>query len=75
MANGWVVDVAFSTNEFKLLMVLRLLRIVRVVRFAKTMPRLRSIVESLLQALGGVIWMVILMGTFIYIAACKYVYA
>ena len=52
------------------LIVFRLLRLLRVFRLAKALPRLRSIVDSLLEAFGSVGWMVVLMFIFNYIASC-----
>ena len=50
--------------------VLRLLRLLRVFRLAKALPRLRSIVEALMQGFSAVGWICILIVVFNYIIAC-----
>jgi voltage-gated sodium channel len=50
--------------------VLRLLRLLRVFRLVKALPRLRSIVESLIQGFTSVVWIIILMIIFNYIMGC-----
>jgi len=50
--------------------VLRLLRLLRVFRLVKALPRLRSIVESLIQGFTSVVWIIILMSIFNYIMGC-----
>jgi len=49
---------------------LRLLRLIRVFRLAKTLPRLRAIVEALISGFSAVGWICVLIVTFNYIAAC-----
>lgn len=49
---------------------LRLLRLLRVFRLAKTLPRLRSIVEALISGFSAVGWICLLIVVFNYIAAC-----
>ena len=49
---------------------LRLLRLLRVFRLMKALPRLRSIVESLVMGFGSCFWIVALMGIFNYLVAC-----
>lgn len=49
---------------------LRLLRLIRVFRLAKTLPRLRAIVEALISGFSAVGWICCLIVTFNYIAAC-----
>jgi hypothetical protein len=49
---------------------LRLLRLLRVFRLAKTLPRLRSIVEALVSGFSSVGWICILFAVFNYIVAC-----
>lgn len=66
--NGWLDQLDVFSSSF--LVVFRLLRLLRVFRVARAFPKLRSIVSSLLEALGSVGWMVILMIIFNYIAAC-----
>jgi len=56
--------------SIEFLVVFRLLYLLRVLRVARAFPRLRSIVNALIEALGAVKWMVILMCIFNYIAAC-----
>ena len=50
--------------------ILRLLRLLRVFRLAKALPRLRSIVEALMQGFSAVGWICILIVVFNYIIAC-----
>jgi hypothetical protein len=49
---------------------LRLLRLLRVFRVAKTLPRLRSIVEALISGFSSVGWIYVLILVFQYIAGC-----
>jgi len=49
---------------------LRLLRLLRVFRLAKTLPRLRSIVEALISGFSAVGWICLLIVVFNYIAGC-----
>ena len=49
---------------------LRLLRLLRIFRVAKTLPRLRSIVEALLSGLSAVGWICVLIATFNFIVSC-----
>ena len=53
--------------------VLRLLRLLRVFRLAKALPRLRSIVEALMEGFSAVGWICVLIVVFNYIIACMYV--
>jgi len=50
--------------------VLRLLRLLRVFRLAKALPRLRSIVESLISGFSAVGWICVLIIVFNYISGC-----
>jgi voltage-gated sodium channel len=52
--------------------VLRLLRLLRVFRLAKALPRLRSIVEALMEGFSAVGWIVLLIVVFNYIVACMF---
>jgi len=52
------------------IVLLRLLRLLRVFRLAKTLPRLRSIVEALVSGFSSVGWICILFAVFNYIVAC-----
>jgi voltage-gated sodium channel len=61
---------AFVIFEAFPVVVLRLLRLLRVFRLAKAFPRLRSIVEALMQGFGAVGWIVVLMLVFNYIWGC-----
>ena len=65
--NGWLEVAGLS---FEGLTILRLLRLLRVFRLVKALPRLRSIVESLIQGFASVVWIMVLMGIFNYIMAC-----
>jgi hypothetical protein len=60
---------AFIFEEFPVV-VLRLLRLLRVFRLAKTLPRLRRIVEALISGFSAVGWICILIVVFDYIVAC-----
>lgn len=64
MTPAYVIFEAFPV------VVLRLLRLLRVFRLAKALPRLRSIVEALMQGFGAVGWIVVLMLVFNYIWGC-----
>jgi voltage-gated sodium channel len=66
--NGWARIINFFALEF--LVVFRLVYLLRVLRVARAFPRLRSIVDALIEALAAVKWMVILICIFNYIAAC-----
>ena len=68
VGNGWLDFSGVFQSSF--LVVFRLLRLLRVFRLARAFPRLRSIVSSLIEALGSVGWMVVLMLAFNYIASC-----
>ena len=68
VTNGWLGLLQVFQSDF--FVVFRLLRLLRVFRLAKALPRLRSIVDSLLEAFGSVGWMVLLMFIFNYIASC-----
>ena len=67
VANGWLEGAGVS---FDGLTILRLLRLLRVFRLVKTLPRLRSIVESLIQGFASVVWIMVLMAIFNYIMGC-----
>ena len=56
--------------SFDGLTILRLLRLLRVFRLVKALPRLRSIVESLIQGFTSVVWVMVLMAIFNYITSC-----
>ncbi len=49
---------------------IRLLRLLKVFRLAKALPRLRAIVESLIKGFSSVVWIVLLMAIFNFIAGC-----
>jgi len=68
VANGWLDF--FQLSISKSVSILRLLRMLRVFRLAKALPRLRSIVESLIKGFGSVLWILILMIIFNYISGC-----
>jgi voltage-gated sodium channel len=51
------------------IVILRLLRLLRVFRLAKALPRLRSIVEALMQGFNAVGWVYMLIVLFNYIMA------
>ena len=61
--------ISFVFEKFPVV-ILRLLRLLRVFRLAKSLPRLRSIVEALLSGFNAVGWVVIFIAIFNYIAAC-----
>jgi voltage-gated sodium channel len=65
--NGWLDVVGLNLEG---LTILRLLRLLRVFRLVKALPRLRSIVESLIQGFASVGWIIVLMTVFNYILAC-----
>ena len=65
--NGWLDAIGLS---FEGVAVLRLLRLLRVFRLVKALPRLRSIVESLIKGFGSVGWIIVLMAIFNYILGC-----
>ena len=50
--------------------VLRLLRLLRVFRLARSLPRLRSIVEALISGFSSVGWICVLILVYQYIAGC-----
>ena len=64
VVNGWldIADLAFEGVT-----ILRLLRLLRVFRLARSLPRLRAIVESLIQGFASVFWILLLMILFNYI--------
>ena len=67
--NGWARIINIFALEY--LVVFRLVYLLRVLRVARAFPRLRSIFNALIEALGAVKWMVILIYCiFNYIAAC-----
>ena len=61
--------ISFIFEKFPVV-ILRLLRLLRVFRLAKSLPRLRSIVEALMSGFSAVGWVVIFIVIFNYIAAC-----
>jgi hypothetical protein len=68
VVNGWLdyFQLAISRS----VSILRLLRMLRVFRLARSLPRLRSIVESLVKGFGSVLWILVLMIIFNYIFGC-----
>ena len=50
--------------------VLRLVRLMRIFRLVKSLPRLKSVVESLVAGFSTVGWVVIMIAVFNYIFAC-----
>ena len=52
------------------LAVVRLLRLLRVLKLTKSLPKLRAIINALLEGFGSVGWIVMLIACFNYIMAC-----
>mmetsp|Transcript_30215 Transcript_30215/g.67703 ORF Transcript_30215/g.67703 Transcript_30215/m.67703 type:complete len:957 (+) Transcript_30215:246-3116(+) len=50
--------------------ILRLMRLLRVFRLAKALPRLRSIVEALIDSFGSVGWILLLIAVFNFVVGC-----
>lgn len=68
VVNGWLDF--FKLAISRSVAILRLLRMLRVFRLARSLPRLRSIVESLIKGFGSVLWILVLMVIFNYIFGC-----
>ncbi len=62
-------DAKFLFEAFPVV-ILRLLRLLRVFRLAKTLPRLRAIVEALISGFSAVGWICVLIVVFNYIVGC-----
>jgi len=64
-----MTPLAFIFEVFPVV-ILRLLRLLRVFRLAKALPKLRAIVEALMQGFSAVGWICVLIIVFNYIIAC-----